>query len=433
MPAVEVLTEYVRACRQLGHDTPDPVALHTAYTAERSLDFGALAADCRTLSAAAAAAEEALTEQEGARNVLLAQWHGVGGGVAADFLRRHADTSSVAVDNLRCAATVLRDLADRLRLLVEEKVGATTDIEARGVREVWLSAARTVTTGAGDLSTASELVDQQVAPFVATDIAGDWVTSMRSTEQSVRDAYRAAADAVGPAVIFTGPGRPVLPEQLMAERSVVQPVSYAPPTTVPAGHSAEQMTTPMPSAGPAAMPSPVAQPVASPEMPTAAQVPPSGGLGAMPSPAGGLSGLSGLGQPFADMLGGLLGSNTPGLSPDALGLDDSFDARDGAADGDVGRDEEDIDPKEEADDEEADDEQREDGEDELPEDDEAAAQEPEAVTVEDAPLGAAEAVPVATPVPEALPEPPVDPAPQAAPPPATPCEIAADALPQAGP
>ncbi|WBP96420.1 hypothetical protein O6072_09445 [Mycolicibacterium neoaurum] len=436
MPAVEVLTEYVRACRRLGHDTPDPVLLHTAYTAEQSLDLGALAADCRTLSAAAAAAEEALTEQDGARNVVLAQWHGVGGDVAADFLRRHADASSVAVDNLRCAATALRDLADRLRHLVEEKVGTTTDIEARGVREMWLSASRTVTTGAGDLSAASELVDQQVAPFVATDVAGDWVTSMRSTDRSIRDAYRAAADAVGPAASFAHPGRALLPETISAGSVTAQPFSYSPPVTVPAGFSAEQQATPVPSAAPAAapaaVPSPVPQPVAPPETPAAA-LPPGGGLGAMPSPAAGLSGLSGLGQPFADMLGGLFGSGASGLSSDPFGVDDPFDARDDAADEVL--DEADTDPEDEAEEEDAEDEQTEGGEteEEAPEDEVPEEHGPGAVTVEEVPLGAAEAAPVATPVPAALPEPPVDPAPPVAPRPATPCEIAADALPQAGP
>ncbi|TQK30821.1 hypothetical protein [Arthrobacter sp. SLBN-53] len=435
MPAVEVLTEYVRACRRLGHDTPDPELLHTAYTAEQSLDLGALAADCRTLSAAAAAAEEALTEQDGARTVVLAQWHGVGGDVAADFLRRHADASAVAVDNLRCAATALRDLADRLRQLVEEKVGTTTDIEARGVREMWLSASRTVTTGAGDLSAASELVDQQVAPFVATDIAGDWVTSMRSTERSIRDAYRAAADAVGPAASFAGPGRPVLPEPIAAESVTAQPFSYAPPATVPAGFSAEQMATPTPSAAPAAVPSPAAQPVSPPETPAAGPLPAGGGVGAMPSPAAGLSGLSGLGQPFADMLGGLFGSGASGVSSDPYGVDDPFDVRGDVADDDEALDEADTDPQDEAEEEDAEDEQPEDeeSEEEASDDEESEERGPGAVTVEEMPLGAAEAAPVATPVPAALPEPPVDPAPPAAPPPATPCEIAADALPQAGP
>ncbi|QVI27410.1 hypothetical protein MN2019_24995 [Mycolicibacterium neoaurum] len=438
MPAVEVLTEYVRACRRLGHDTPDPIVLLTSYTAEQSLDLGALAADCRTLSAAAAVAEEALTEQERAQNAVLTQWHGVGGDVAADFLRRHADAAVAAVGNLRCAATALRDLTDRLRQLVEEKVDATTDIEARGVREVWLGAARTVTTGAGDRSTASELVDQQVAPFVATDIAGDWVLSMRSTERSIRDAYRSAADAVGAAVVFTGPGRPALPAPVTVESTAVQPVSYSSPATVPAGFSAEQLATPVPSVAPAAVASPVAQPVAPPETPAAASLPPGGGVGAMPSPAAGLSGLSGLGQPFADMLGGLFGSGASGLSSDPFGVDDPFDARDDAAD--EALDEEDTDTEEEADDEGAEDEQPEDDEpkdeepeEEASEDDESEAHGPEAVTVDEVPLGAAEAAPVATPVPEALPEPPVDPAAPVAPPPATPCEIAADALPQAGP
>ena len=60
-------------------------------------------------------------------------------------------------------------------------------------------------------------------------------------------------------------------------------------------------------------------------------------------------------------------------------------------------------------------------------------EEPEDVPVgEQVPLGAAEVAPVPTPVPEPPPPPPAEPVPPPAPA-ATPCEIAADALPQAGP
>ena len=74
LPSVEVMTEYVRACRQLGHPTPEPTQLLAAYTAERGMDLQALDDDGRVLSAAVAVAEEALALQEHARRTLDAGW-----------------------------------------------------------------------------------------------------------------------------------------------------------------------------------------------------------------------------------------------------------------------------------------------------------------------------------------------------------------------
>ena len=65
--------------------------------------------------------------------------------------------------------------------------------EARGARPDWLAAAQTVTTGAGDRATASELIDQEVKPFVDNDIRAQWLTAMRSAIAAVADAYDAAS------------------------------------------------------------------------------------------------------------------------------------------------------------------------------------------------------------------------------------------------
>lgn len=426
--AVEVLAEYVRACRQLGHDGPDPVALQTVYTAEESMDLEALAADCRSLSAAVTAAEEAQSVQDDACRAAVTAWQGAGGAVAADFLHRHAATCATAIDGLRCAATALQQLADRLGHLVEAKVETTVAVEARGVREVWLEASRTVTTGAGDRSNASELVDLQVAPFVAGDVGGDWMASMRATEDAIRQAYRSAADAAFSDVVFDSPGR-----LAVAPPTAGLGFSGPPAATVPAGYVTEPAA---PSVAPSAS-APAAPPAAVPD-PLAAAAPPltGGGLGGMPSPVSGLSGLSGLGQPFADLLSGLFGSRTSDLPDgpldpaDSLGEDvlaeDSADSAD-SADDDEGAD---------ADTEESDADVEENDTDSEDAEEAAAAvddEEPEDVPVgEQVPLGAAEVAPVPTPVPEPPPPPPAEPVPPPAPA-ATPCEIAADALPQAGP
>ena len=53
-----------------------------------------------------------------------------------------------------------------------------------------------MTTGAGDRAAASELIDQQVKPFVDNDIRADWLTAMRSAMAAVAAPYDAAtADA----------------------------------------------------------------------------------------------------------------------------------------------------------------------------------------------------------------------------------------------
>ncbi|WP_304117196.1 hypothetical protein [Mycolicibacterium bacteremicum] len=417
--AVAVLTEYVRACRQLGHDGPDPVALQTVYTAEESMDLEALAADCRSLSAAVAAAEEAQSVQDDACRAAVTAWQGAGGAVAADFLQRHAAASAAAVDGLRYAATALQQLADRLGYLVEAKVETTVAVEGRGVREVWLEASRTVTTGVGDRSNASELVDLQVAPFVADDVGGDWMASMRATGDAIRQAYRSAADAAFSEVVFDSPGR-----FAVAQPTAGQAFPDSPAATVPTGYVTEPAA---PLAAPSAS-APAVPPAAVPD-PLAAAAPPmtGGGLGGMPSPVSGLSGLSGLGQPFTDLLSGLFGSPSSELSDDPLDLADPL-GEDVPAE-DSGEDTEDTDDTDTDDDTDDADDTEDTEEDAAVNDDEESEDVP---VGEQAPLGAAEVAPVPTPVPEPLPQQPAEPVPPPAPA-ATPCEIAADALPQAGP
>ena len=94
--------------------------------------------------------------------------------------------------------------------MVDGKVAAAMAIDdrRRTERADWLAAAKTVTTGAGDRAVASELIDQEVKPFVDNDIRSDWLTAMRTTTASVAASYDAATAglATDPAAVFQVPG-----------------------------------------------------------------------------------------------------------------------------------------------------------------------------------------------------------------------------------
>lgn len=437
-PAAEVMTEYARACRRLGHSVPEPAHLHAAYTAEEGLDLQALDDDHRTLSEALAAVEEALVLQEQARRALVAAWRGAGAVAAADHLVRHTETAATVVDGLHGSVTALGELRNRLWQLIDAKVDSTQGIEARGTRAEWLSAARTVTTGAGDRAGASEMVDMQVAPFVANDIALDWVSAMRDTESAIRQAYRDAAAAIASqaSAVFERPG---LSGAIPVAAETVS-VASVPATVVPAsivagpagaGTVPAQSAVGMEAAPPStAVPPPVAPTTPVGADPLAAAAAP---IPAAAAPLGsGMSGLSGLGQSFADMLGGLLGSG--GGLGESLGAADDLNPALDDDPGDAKRDEL-TDPEPDEDEEDPDGEEPDEDE---PLEGETPAEESEGSTEAEAP--AESVAPVAVPpepvVPTPVPEPVADPAvaTPAEPVPAdTPCEIAADELPQAGP
>ncbi|WP_395308084.1 hypothetical protein V4U86_22320 [Mycobacterium sp. AMU20-3851] len=466
LPAVQVMSEYVRAVRLLGHPTPEPTRLHAAYTAEDGMDLQALDADARALSVAAATAEETLLLQDQVRRALDGAWRGVGAQAAVEELRRHAMAAAGVVDGLRGAAVALDELRNRLRQLVDDKLEATLEVEARGTRTEWLGAARTVTTGAGDRAAASELVDQRVAPFVAHDIGVDWVSSMRDTEDAIRRAYReAAAGTVAATFDHPGPFTPPRAEPAAAERVWAPPPApaamTAPAAYIPAPPAPDPAAGPAPAeAAPPTMPAPVmpaAAPAAAP-----ASVDPGVLSGGAVSPLGsgmsGMSGLSGLGQSFADLLGGLLGTGGAALGDsvggtDGLDLGPDDDPEDLEIDGPTGDAEtgDDVAEDDVAEDDVADDEKPGDEEpgDEAPDDEEPEDEEPGDDRVEpgddvsaesaesDAPVAPIEPVvpQPEPPAPPPVPDPPADPVvvPVEPAPPQTPCEIAADELPQAGP
>lgn len=395
-PAVEVLTDYVAACRALGHPAAEPGALHDAYTAEDGMDLGALDADCAAVAAALGAVDEAARLQDAARVALAGAWQGPGADAAAAVIGQHAQSSALAEAALRRVADTLGQLRDTLWQLVSGKVAAVQDIEDRAQREQWWPAARAVATGAGAQDTASEIVDGKVNPFVTVAIGSDWADVMQSTQRSVRDAYHAAAAGIS-----------------------ADPPGFGAPVAATAPAAAAPAFAPDPA--------PASAPTAAPAADPLSAALPAGGLGSGLSGSGLSSagtGLTGIGQQIADLIGGLLNTASDSSAGDPLGLDEPA----------AGDPDDEID---EPDDEEAD---------EEPADDAAAADEQEP-TEESAGLaadamdgtepGAAQVDPPApTSVPEpvaAAPVPLTAPVPEPVPePPRTPCEIAADELPQAG-
>lgn len=394
-PAVEVLTDYVAACRALGHPAAEPGALHDAYTAEDGMDLGALDADCAAVAAALGAVDEAARLQDAARVALAGAWQGPGADAAAAVIGQHAQSSAVAEAALRRVADTLGQLRDTLWQLVSGKVAAVQDIEDRAQREQWWPAARAVATGAGAQDTASEIVDGKVNPFVTVAIGSDWADVMQSTQRSVRDAYHAAA--AGISADPPGFGAPVA-------------------ATAPAAAAPAFAADPAPASAPATDPLSAALPA--------------GGLGSGLSGSGLSSagtGLTGIGQQIADLIGGLLNTAPDESAGDPLDLDEPAagdpdeDRADADDETDEPEDEEATDDAAAADGEEATEEEAEPAADAMDGTEPGAAQDdPPALTQVPEPVAAAP-VPPAAPVPEPVPEPP-----------RTPCEIAADELPQAG-
>jgi hypothetical protein len=384
-PAVEVLTDYVAACRALGHYAADPGQLQDAYTAEDGMDLGALDADRAAIATALQAVDEAVRLQDGAQAALADAWQGPAADAANRVIAQHAQSSALAETALRRVADTLGELRDTLWQLVSGKVTAVQDIEDRAEREQWWPAARAVTTGAGAQDTASEIVDGKVNPFVTVAIGSEWADVMESTQRSVRDAYDAAAAGI----------------------SADPPGFGAPAATLPA----------------AAAPEPLPAPVAAAD-PFGGALPASG-LGAGMSTAG--AGFAGIGQQLADLIGGLLntGSGVPGGDPLDLDEPDGGDLEPGE-DGDP-----DDEMSEDPDDDKADDGTAEEAEAEKPAEpapdavsgSEPAVPQPIPPIAGSAPEPAA--APAQPPVTAAVPEPVPEPA-------RAPCEIAADELPQAG-
>ena len=444
--AVEHTQAYVRACQAMGYEHPDltshPSQIRDVLDSEDGLDLHVLDRDCAQLRAAGAAAAEGLRIQHAQVAELTAAWSGAGSDAAVAFLQRHCDAANLVATEVRAAAQRCESLRDNLWYLLDSKVGTVIAIDDRSQaqRSAWLAAAAVVTAGAGERSTAEQVVQQQIKPYVDNDIRNDWLTAVHSSLAAFGTAYDMVNDrmAAAPAAYFDMPGD--LGPGLQPSPSLPVPPRLAPPiapaVTEPAAVLPSVPADPAP-VPPASIPAATSTPAASPlsdlgaapgdasDLPTGADG--LGGVGDLGGGAGGLGGLGGLASQIVDAMSGLLGSVTDGLG-DSAGLDgplgkDPFDE-------DTSDDEDPFHPDDEHDgaDEEHDDADAEKA-DEPKEADEAQpvggappADTPPLPVDEAPPAGAA--APEASPAPAATPASPTEGS--------TPCEIAADQVPQAG-
>jgi uncharacterized protein YukE len=420
-PAVDNIQTYVWACHVLGYANPD-LTQHVSqvsdwYGSEDGLDLRALDADCAALEAAVAATEDALTRQDDQLGELSAAWQGRSADLSREFLHRHGEASAAAAAAVRTTADALAKLRDNLWHTVDGKVAAAITTEGRAPDE-WLAAAQTVTTGAGDRAAASELSDQEGTPFVDNDIRADWLAAMRSAMAAVAELYDAATAELTaePDAVFDVPGE--------IGPSWTPPIDDNEVTTVPAAASSVSPPVVAPPWGAAPAPSPMPAPPVPPPMPPPPSAP---SLGGLPDVGGGLSGL---GQQLADAFGSLLGS-ADGALADSAGIDepvDDVDDVDDKLDDDPADDEESVEPAADPK-----------GEPAAEEPVEAPVAEEPVVESADGCEQAGPPAPVDPPPSEPAPTPvPVPPPPEPAPAHGadsvaeTPCEIAADELPQVG-
>jgi hypothetical protein len=463
--AVDIIGEYVWACHLVGYQNPD-LTLHAAqvrdwYGSEDGLDLRALEADRAALDAAATATDSARRLQEEQTDALAGAWQGRGADASRAFLARHAEASASAASAVRDATDALAALRDDLWQAVDAKVGAAVEIEGRRQTEraEWLSATRTVTTGAGDRVVASELVDQKVKPFVDNDIRAEWLAAMQKTMAAASAAFDDATSVLTgePAMPFEvpgdlGPGSIPSPREgaQVADVAGTAPAAWTSPSPAAVVQGPAPAVPPpvAPTAGIPAAPEPLAAPVPAAAAPAPA-APPSSGLPTMPPMpsagelGGGLpgaaGGLAGLGTQLGDAIGGLVNRPDEAL-PDPQQLENAAidDGPPGVEDDEpaVEDDEPAVDDEahdDEAVDDEADDEVADEADDLAGADE--AADESDDTCADDSVAESPVAEPVATPPPEPMPPPPmVEPPPSAEAIGAkTPCEIAADELPQAGP
>ena len=431
--AVDDFAEYVQACQLLGHLHPELAGPAERYATEEGLNLSALDADAAALAAMAAAADDAVRQQADVMTALAGSWAGPGAEAALDFLRRHHQAATTVAAAVHEAAGAFGALRDELWRAVDGKVGTTLAIDERaaGQRATWLAAARTVTTGSGDRSVASELIDQQVEPFVANDIRADWLEAMRAGSASVTAAYDTAVARLraGPHTVFEVPG--ALGPEWIAPVDHGAPARDPLPSPVGASVGVAPAALAMPAAAPGpslAPPAPVTPPM--PESPQALPIPPSaaaplGDLGGGAPGLGGM-GLSGFGQQLSDLIGGLVGASaeaTPELpeldQPDLAEADEVDDKRDEAPDDDEAAKDPDAEDAKE-------------GEEAEPVD-ATVESEPELQDDTEVPPELPPPAPTEVPTEPVPPIPPIPPAGlETLPEPKTPCEIAADELPQVG-
>ena len=321
-PSVSHTQPYVAACHTLGYQHPDLTAdgaqVIEWYGAEDGMDLTVLDADCARLRSAATAADEALRIERDAATALAAAWAGESASAADIFVDRHCAAATAVAAVLHSAAESCAALRDTLWRLVEDKVHTAVAIDDRRaeVRPAWLAAAQTVMSGSPDRTEATDVVTHQITPYVDADIRSDWLGAVRAATASVASAYDDGLNRLGAqaSAQFDVPGQlaPPMPEPPRYST----PVTLAPAAiTVPAAAPTEQ---PAPSATWPAAPAVPTTPVGA-DVPVPQPVPPMspaqtpavggavpGGLPGVPAAPDVGGGLSGLATQLAQALDGLL-------------------------------------------------------------------------------------------------------------------------------
>jgi hypothetical protein len=326
---------------------------------------------------------------------------------------------------LRSAADSCAALRDTLWRLVGDKVHVAVAVDDRRAeaRPAWLAAAQTVMSGSPDRTEATDVVTHQITPYVDADIRTDWLGAMRAATASIAAAYDDALNRLSahPSPHFDVPGQlaPPMPDPPRATIPVaLPPAAITLPAAAPAEPPAPSTAWPAAPAAPASPPTPVGAdvPVPPPVPPVpAAQSPGIGG--AMPASLPGVpgapdlgGGLSGLGGQIAQALDGLF-TGTPDAPPDPLApdpVDRGVDEPQPAAEPPV---DESKDPDAESDSPDP------------PADESADTEQTDTVPPPAEPAAEDAAPPVAEPPPPPAPAPVEE---------LTPCQIAADELPQVG-
>lgn len=188
---------YVRAYGQ-AREAADHTGLtgdgiRECYRAEEGLSLPALEADSAALAKAGLMADEALALHREALAIVTENWRSESGSAATTLLRRHCAEGSEVVSALYLAAEELSSLREQLGQLVEAKVDAAIRIDDRRAAErpLWLAHVRAAL-DTGD-PIALQAVEREIAPYVASDIQFDWMDAMRSATDSVGSAYEQAS------------------------------------------------------------------------------------------------------------------------------------------------------------------------------------------------------------------------------------------------
>jgi len=430
LAAVDDLQIYVSACGRRGYNHPDltarPDQVRRWYGAHDGMDARLLDADAATLRETARDGAAAVDTLRGAISDASAAWTGAGGTAGLDFLRRHCHNLDLLMQNLHTATGVYDTLRDELWAIIDRHVTGTAAIDARTQPTSWRAASHAVLGGAAVPEEMAAIVDDQITPFVDGVVATEWLGLMRRSADDVTTAYRRAIEAISacPAVHFELPGALDFGRQPAVTARPAP--GYPPPRAQPLPPVAAPSAALPVSAPPAAAP-------ALPTVPAAVADPGMGALGSMPGMppipsgptlpsfdgTGGSSGLGGSGHP-----GGL--PDAPDLPepdlPELGGEPDEPDLDEPAPEDEPGEltesDEPDPDP-----DPDPEPEPDPDPDPEPDSEDEADSEEPHP----DGPEPAPAEFPPAPPPPDCAPPEVAAPAPSG-----SPCEIAADELPQAG-